>query len=101
MTNEQFNQVEESFSCGDCLVFKIGERVFVTDTILKHPKQGTIEFQDCNEIDESCFESNGEYYGETLLKTYNFIIADPYADNENQIATIYYNDEIEEEEEIK
>ena len=95
MTNEQFKLVEESFSrSADCLVFKIGERVFVTDTIFKHKKQGTIEFQDCNEIDESCFVSSDEYYGDTLPKIYNIILNDPYADNQNAVASSYYDDEL-------
>lgn len=94
MTKEQFNQVEESFSHSDCLVFKIGERVFVTEDIFKHQKEGTIEFQDCSEVDESCFESNGDYYGDVLSGSYNIILNDPYADKPNLVAVNYYGDEL-------
>ena len=94
MTKEQFNQVEESFSHSDCFTFKIGERVFVTEDIFKHQKQGTIEFQDCNEVDESCFDSDGEYYGDVLPSSYNIILNDPYADEPNIVATNYYCDEL-------
>lgn len=94
MTREQIKQIEHSYKHGDALVFRVGEKVFVTDSILKHRKEATIEMVDCNEVDETCFANNGEYYGDTLPKSYRIILNDPYADNENVVAAEYYEDEL-------
>ena len=96
MTNEQINQIEQSYSHGDCMVFQIGNKVFVAETVLKHRKEGTVEFQDCQEVDETCFGENGEYDGDVLDKVENFILADPLADEPNSVASVYYEDEIKE-----
>jgi len=97
MTKEQINQIERSYSHSDCLVFSIGEKVFVAETCLKHQKEATIEMVDCAEIDETCFERDGEYYGDVIdapLKT--FILDDPCADNRCCVASVYYEDEVRE-----
>ena len=96
LSKEQIKQVENSFSNGDDIVFQIENRVFVAEEVLKHKKEATIEFVNCQEIDESCFESNGEYYGDVLPETKTYILQDCYADNNNAVATYYYEDEIEE-----
>ncbi len=94
MTKEQITQIEYSYKHGDALVFRVGEKVFITDRTLKHRKEATIEMVDCNEVDETCFASNGEYYGDTLPKSYRIILNDPYADNDNVVASVYYEDEL-------
>lgn len=89
-----FNKVNCSIKNGDTLVFMIGRRVFISDTILKHKKEATIEFKDCYEVDYTCFEENGEYYGDALPSSGTIILRDPFADNPNEVATKYYHDEI-------
>ena len=96
MNEQQLRKIEHSFKHSNCCVFRIGERVFVSEEALKHRKEATIEFVECYEIDETCFE-NGEYYGETLNERKTIILADPYADNENIVETNYYEDELVEE----
>lgn len=96
MTNEQFKQVEHSFKHGDTAVIKIGERIFVCEQALKHRKEATIEFKDCYEVNDSCFEPNGEYYGDTLPNSHTIILDDHLADEPNCVETIYYDDEIRE-----
>lgn len=97
LTKEQIKQVEHSFKHGDSFVFQIeGRGVFVADKIYKHKKEATVEFKECYEVNESCFEGS-EYYGETCGPEKHFILADPYVDNPNTIASIYYSDEIKEE----
>lgn len=97
MTNQQINQINQSYRHGDTMVFQIGNKVFVAETVLKHRKQGTVEFRECQEVDETCFGENGEYDGDVLDEVKNFILADPYADQPNCVASIYYEDEIKEE----
>ena len=50
--------------------------------------------QDCSEVDSTCFEKNGEYYGDVCPRSYNIILADPYAGNDYEVASVYYEDEI-------
>ena len=98
LTKEQITQVEHSFKHGDCFVFQIeGRGVFMAERVLKHRKEATVEMRECHEIDESCFQNDGEYYGDVKEKELNFILDDPYVENENTIASIYYLDEIKEE----
>lgn len=97
MTNQQIYQIEQSYRNGDCMVFQIGKRVFVAETVLKHRKNATIEFQDCQEVDETCFGENGEYDGDVLDEVKNFILEDPCADEPNCVASIYYDDEVKKE----
>lgn len=95
LTKEQINKVEQSYRNGDSIVIQIGDKVLVAETVLKHRKEATIEFQGCLEVDESCFEPNGDYYGDVKSgeeKTY--ILDDPYADNPNMVASVYYDDEV-------
>ena len=97
MTNEQFQMVEESYGNGDALVFKVGERVFVCEEALKHRKEATVEMVDCSEIDETCVTKSGEYYGDVIsAPSFTMILADPYADYPDEVATIYYEDELRE-----
>ncbi len=95
MTKSQIALIERSFHpCGDTLVFQVGSRVFVSDEILKHRKEATIEMMNCCEVDDTCFDSRGEYYGETLNQMYRIILHDPYPDSEAMVATVYYDDEV-------
>ena len=94
MTQEHIKQIEQAFKHGDNLVFQIGERVFVSDTILKHRKQGTIEMQECSEIDIACFNPDGSYDGDVLSDLYNIILEDHYSELDNIIETQYYEDEL-------
>ena len=96
LNKSQIEQVEHSFKHGDAFVFQIEGRVFVAETVLKHKKEATVEFQECFEVDETCFEGN-EYYGETLNQEKLIILKDPCADNDYAIESIYYQDEIIEE----
>lgn len=97
LTLAQFRQVEDSFRHGDELVFRIeGRGVFVADRVLKHKKEATIEMRGCFEVDETCFYDE-DYFGDTLGKEINFILADPYAGYDSAVATVYYEDEIKEE----
>lgn len=109
LTNEQIDLIEYAYKHSDCLVFTIEDdnhtrnRVFIVESsdILKHPKEATIEMQNCIEVDETCFEDRGygfEYYGEYLYKEplKNIILSDPYPDNENIIESLYYEDEVKE-----
>ena len=98
LSNEQIKQVEHSYSHSDCLVFSVGEKVYVAESCLKHRKESTIEMVECAEIDESCFSPDGEYYGDVTsspLKT--IILDDPCANNEHCVASKYYEDEIRSE----
>lgn len=94
LSKEQFKQVEESFRHSDSLVVRIGELVYVCEEALKHRKDGTIELRECYEVDETCFDKNGDYYGETTGEERNFILEDHLADNDNLVETIYYDDEL-------
>lgn len=96
MTKEKLNQIKHSYKHSDCLVFTIGERVFVSfeGEYQKHRKEGTIEMK-ANEVDETCFYNHGEDYdGDTLSKILTIILKDPFADEPNIVATDYYEDEI-------
>ena len=96
LSQEQIKQVEHSFKHGDFLVFQIvGKGVFVTDRVYKHRKNAPIEFKQCQEVDESCFEGD-EYSGDLLPKEMTFILNDPYAGNAHTIASVYYSDDIKE-----
>ena len=98
MTKQQIKQIEHSFKHSNVLVAQIGKKVYVCERTLKHKKEGTIELRECYQVDESCFHEGEEpYYGETVGKEKNFILADPYADEPNCVASIYYEDEIKEE----
>lgn len=94
MTKEQIRKIDQAFKHSDDLVFTIDGRAFVAEVALKHRKEATVEMVNCQEIDETCFEPDGSYYGETLEKTETIILRDPFADEPNMIATIYYADEI-------
>ena len=93
MTKEQIAQINHSYKHGDYFVFQVGERVFVAEKCYKHRKEACITFQGCQEVDETCFY-NGEYYGDTLSETKTISLQDHLADYENQIETIYYEDEL-------
>lgn len=94
MNKKQIELIVEAYSHGDDLVFQVGERVFVAEQVLKHRKEATIEMMQCSEVDETCFDSEDEYYGDVLAGSYRIILNDPYADYENSVATVYYDDEI-------
>lgn len=94
LSTEQIKKIEHSFKHGDNLVFTVNTRTFVSDTILKHRKEATIEMMHCSEIDESCFDSNGEYNGDVLPGLWRVILQDPYADSSITVASLYYRDEI-------
>ena len=96
LTKEQIKQVEHSYKNGDDIVIQIGDKVYVAQECFKHRKEATVEFQGCQEVDESCFEPNGEYYGDVLPNEKNFILEDHLADNNNLVETVYYDDEIKE-----
>lgn len=97
LTQEQIEQINHSFKHGDAIVFQIERRgVFVADRVFKHRKEATIEFRECYEVDETCFEGNN-YYGETLGDEKNFILDDAYVESPNTVGTFYYADEIKEE----
>ena len=99
LTYDQVQQVKHSFKHGDDFVFQIEGRVFVAETVLKHKKEATVEFQECYEIDETCFEGE-DYYGETLSEEKLIIIEDTFADYENIVSSFYYQDEVKEERSI-
>lgn len=95
MTKEQIALIEEAFSNGDVLVIQVGDKVYITEEdVLKHKKEATVEFTECSEVDESCFNSDGTYDGDCLEKLYTIILQDPCADNNNAVETVYYEDEI-------
>lgn len=106
LSKEQIKQVERSYKHSDCLVFCIenenatSRRVFVAETCLKHRKEATIEMVECAEVNETCFEKSGDYYGEVVGPLKNIILDDPYADEECCVASIYYEDEVREERSI-
>lgn len=94
LTDEQIKQVEYSFKHGDYTVIVVGSKVYVADEVLKHRKEATVEFKGCCEVDETCFESNGEYFGETLPEEHTVIVSDAYADSPCMYDSLYYEDEI-------
>lgn len=94
LSAEQIKKIKHSFKHGDNLVFTVDTRTFVSDTILKHHKDALIEMMHCSEIDESCFDSNGEYNGDVLPGLWRVILKDPYADSSITVASLYYRDEI-------
>ena len=93
MDRHDLRMVEQSYRNGDSLPIMIGDRIFVADEWFKHKKEGTIEFV-ADEVDRTCFEDNGEYYGETIGRMWRIILADHLVDCNNAIETIYYDDEI-------
>lgn len=97
LNEQQFKQVEHSYKHENVLVARIGNDVYVCDKVIKHQKEGTIELKDCVRVDETCFEKNGDYYGDiTNDPLKNFILDDCYADSESAVASVYYEDEIRE-----
>ena len=102
LTRQQVRQIERSYQHSNCVVFSIEDnksnkrRVFVAETCLKHSKEATIEMVECAEVDETCFEKTGDYYGEVVGPLITIILDDPCADNENCVASIYYEDEVRE-----
>ena len=97
MTPQQLRKINNSFSHSDSIVFQIGDRVFVADDLVKRRKYGEIQFKDCSEIDESCFDSNGNYDGDVCKgPLVDIYLDDPYADYPNEFATLYYQDELRE-----
>ena len=98
MDQEKINKIEYAFKHGDCFVFQIeGRGVFVAERVLKHKKEATVEMCESYEVDDTCFQEDGEYYGDTKGAPVTFILDDPYADNASTIASVYYLDEIKEE----
>lgn len=95
MTKEQIKQIEQSFRHSDDMVFSISGRVFVAEKVLKHRKEATVEMVNCQEIDETCFEGEN-YYGDVLPETKTIILDDPFADQQNMVASVYYTDEVRE-----
>lgn len=95
MTKEQIKKIEQSFRNGDDIVFSISGRVFIAEKCYKHRKEAMIEFRNCQEIDETCFEPNGDYYGDVLSEVKDIIVLDdPFPENPNMVASVYYEDEI-------
>lgn len=95
MTSEQILKIIHSFRHGDSIVFKVGEKIFVAfEGCRKYRKEAQIQMKNCDEVDETCFDINGDYNGDTKGDNVDIFLQDPYADNENEVATIYYNDEI-------
>ena len=94
LTDEQIKQIEHSFKHGNSTVIVVDSKVYVADEVLKHRKEATVEFRGCCEVNETCFESNGEYFGETLPEEHTVIINDTYANNPYMYASLYYEDEI-------
>lgn len=94
MTKLEMKKIEYAFKHGESIVFKWGRKVFVAERVFKHRKEATVEFRECYEIDRSCFDKNGDYWGDTVGKERNFIFQDYYADNPNAIPYIFYKDEL-------
>ena len=86
--------VERSFKHGDAFVIQVGDKIYVSEECLKHPKYGIIEFVGCQEVDDTCLANDGEYYGDTLPKSHRIILQDHLADSPNSVETVYYEDEI-------
>jgi hypothetical protein len=78
-TAEQIlEDVEESFGCcGDYTAIIVDDKVYSCDKVIKH-RNGTIEFRNCCQVDETCYEPNGEYLGEVLEGAKTFILKDSY-----------------------
>ena len=97
MTEEQYHMVEHSFKHGNTFVFKIEERVFISDKIIYH-RNKTITFAECNEVDESCFDNEGkEYWGDHLPKPLKITVKDPNpkgTKNSWWIASQYYKEDV-------
>lgn len=96
MTQTQLQLINAAFSAsGDILVFTLEERVFISDEVKKHRKDRTIEMKFCDEIDESCFEKNGEYLGDIVPgDSLRIIFKDPYYKTDFIVASAYYNKDI-------
>lgn len=94
MTQEQVKLIERAFSHGDDLVFQVGERVFVSDTIIKSPRTGLIRMKYCSEIDLSCFNPDGSYDGDVLDDVYTITLKDHFSGIDSVVETRYYNDEL-------
>ena len=94
LTKEQINQIEYSFKHGGGIVLIIGENVYVAERCTKYKKSGNITYFDCFKVDESCFEKDGSYYGAVIPGRKKIRLKDPYAFNENIIASVYKEDEI-------
>ena len=80
LTEEQYKMVEHSHKHGG-FVFKIEDRVFVSFGKITYHRNDTYTFEDCGEVDITCFEKDGtEYWGEILpsKKTLKITVKDPY-----------------------
>ena len=94
MTEEELKKVEQAFKHGDTFVFQLEGEVYVTESYRKIKKTGMIKLNECYKIDNTCFEKDGSYNGDTCETRYDMELIDPYPLNKNIIASIYYNKDV-------
>ena len=89
-TAEQIlKDVEESFGCcGDYTAIIVDNKVYSCDKVIKHIN-GTIEFKNCSQVDETCYEPNGEYIGDILPGLTTFIFKDKYPAKRNTMFGLF------------
>lgn len=97
MLNEkQINAVEASFKPSDNFVFTIGSRTWVSFGGCKKKRKGeggVVEFKECYEVDETCFDGT-DYYGDTTGEGYNIILEDENYEYPNAYISRYRDDEL-------
>ena len=95
MTEEQFCSVQDSYKHSDTLVFQVGKKIYISEEVLKHRKEATIEMMNCSEVDDTCFDDNGyDYDGTVCPGLFRIILQDPFAEFDNTVASVYYDDEV-------
>lgn len=96
MINKKLEMVKQAFRNSDAIPFMVGNRVIVCyGEVLKHKREGTIEFTDCSEADIR--DDATKYNGEVLDGSFGFILYDPQDSDGNTFGTVYYNDELVEQ----
>ena len=100
LTEEQYKMIEYSYKHGGGFVFRIEKRVFVSFGKITYHRNKTYTFEDCSEVDITCFEKDGtEYWGEICpsKKTIKITVKDPYDGGTAKgwwIASQYYKEDI-------
>lgn len=100
ITEEQYKMIQYSYKHGGGLVFRVEKRVFVSFGKITYHRNKTYTFEDCSEVDITCFEKDGtEYWGDICPseKSIKITVKDPYdgaTKNSCCIATQYYKEDI-------
>ena len=92
---EHLTKIERSYSNGDEVVFVVGNKIYVCfGGVDFHDHNKTIHFKDCNRVDETCIEANGEYFGDGVGDCVDVYLDNHLWENPNMVETRFYDDEL-------